>query len=240
MAEPRLLKIGAKGRDVRAVQRALRKAGFRPKADKITNVFDAALEAQVKEFQRARGLPDVDGEVGTDTYAALAPHFDAFSRLLLERAAKAGEEATTTRQKIVAAAHCGYANRERVRYTQTAQRMEGVRRRLLPPTCPEFEDCSSFVTWCYFAAGAPDPNGLAYNGFGYTGTQIGQGQETSRPKPGDLVFYGHSKTDINHVTLYVGNGKVISHGQESGPQLFPIDYGRGSFGGRQQIRKYLP
>jgi cell wall-associated NlpC family hydrolase len=106
--------------------------------------------------------------------------------------------------------------------------------------CPEFEDCSSFVTWCYFAAGAPDPNGLGYNGFGYTGTQIAHGQEKGRPRPGDLVFYGPSRSAINHVTLYVGNGRVISHGQETGPQLLPMDYGRGSLGGRQQIRTYLP
>jgi hypothetical protein len=40
------------------------------------------------------------------------------------------------------------------------------------------------------------------------------------------------------VTLFVGNGQVISHGQESGPMLYPMDYSRSS-GGRQQIRSYL-
>jgi cell wall-associated NlpC family hydrolase len=240
MAEPRLLKLGSRGRDVRAVQRALRKAGFRPKADKITNLFDAKMKAQVEAFQRARALPDIDGEVGRDTYAALRTHFDAFGRWLLKRAAKARENATTTRQKIVAAARLGYENRQNIHYTQSSQRMEGVRKRVRPPAFPSFEDCSSFVTWCYWAAGAPDPNGFGFNGLGFTGTQISNGRETSTPRPGDLVFYGHSHSNINHVTLYAGNGKVISHGQESGPSLYAIDYNRGTLGGRQQVRSYLP
>lgn len=240
MADERLLKVGSRGRDVRAVQRALRAAGFRPRERKIDNLFDAQMKSEVEDFQRARGLPDVDGEVGPDTYGALRPHFDAFGRLLLKQAAKARTKANTTRKRIVAAAHVGFRNREQIAYSQGADRMEGVRRGIRPPQFPSVEDCSSFATWCYFAAGAPDPNDVDFNGSGFTGTQIRHGRERRKPRPGDLVFYGHSHGDINHVTVYVGNGKVISHGQESGPSLFPIDYDRGDRGGRQQIRSYVP
>jgi cell wall-associated NlpC family hydrolase len=102
---------------------------------------------------------------------------------------------------------------------------------------PAWEDCSSFATWCYWAAGAPDPNGLGYNGFGYTGTQILCGRETAEPRPGDLCFYGPLRDRITHVAIYVGNGRVVSHGRERGPELY------GSISYRpdlQQIRAYVP
>ncbi len=228
---------GSKGRDVVALHRALRKAGFR--SGKATNTFDEQTEREVSQFQKANPPLEVDGVVGPNTFRALLPHYDGYARWLVAAVAKAMKNPTTIRQRIVAAAYTGYANRDNIRYTQSAQRMEGVRKKIRPPDYPRYEDCSSYATWCYYVAGAPDPNGLGYNGQGYTGTQIGHGKETSNPRPGDLVFYGPSHSSINHVTLYVGNGRVISHGQESGPSLYPIDYDRGSRGGRQQIRTYL-
>jgi cell wall-associated NlpC family hydrolase len=43
---------------------------------------------------------------------------------------------------------------------------------------------------------------------------------------GDIAFYGRSRSDVGHVTVYVGNGRCVSHGQESGPMLYPLDYDR--------------
>lgn len=233
---PREIELGAKGRDVRAYQRALRKAGYRPKGAKTTNVFDEQMDAEVRAFQQAAGLL-VDGEIGPNTFAQLLPYVDGWGQRLL--AAVKPRVPSSIRQKIVASAYVGYENRDSIRYTQTGQRMQGVRDRMRPPRFPRYEDCSSFATWCYWAAGGPDPNGLNYNGQGYTGTQIGHGVECRNPRPGDLIFYGPSHSSINHVAIYVGNGNVVSHGQESGPSLYPIDYSRGSRGGRQQVRSYL-
>ena len=87
MADPRHLEVGSSGRDVRAIQRALRKAGFRPKTDPITDDFDERLKEQVIEFQRARGLTPADGEIGADEYSALKQFIDAFGRFLMWRAA---------------------------------------------------------------------------------------------------------------------------------------------------------
>jgi len=70
-----------------------------------------------------------------------------------------------------------------------------------------------------------DPNGLGYNGWGYTGTQIQNGRRLSSvtlARPGDLVFYG--RYGITHVAIYVGNGRVVSHGSESGPLLVSMYY----------------
>ncbi len=78
--------------------------------------------------------------------------------------------------------------------------MEGIgraKRRKLPLTI----DCSAFVTICYNWAGAPDPNGLGYNGQGYTGTILSHGTQIARRnvRVGDLVVFGRGTG--NHVCL---------------------------------------
>lgn len=235
---PRQVQLGSRGRDIVAYKRALRKLGLLPGGPPPGNEFDHEMDAAVRKLQREHGL-EADGQIGPKTFARLAPSVDAFGASLLEKVREQMKEPTGIRQQIVAAAHCGYTNRGSIHYTREAARMQGVREKIHPPHFPTHEDCSSFATWCYWVAGAPDPNGLGFNGQGYTGRMIGHGSETRDPRPADLVFYGHSHGDINHVALYVGNGQVISHGQESGPMLYPIDYSRGDYGGRQQIRSYL-
>jgi len=113
-----------------------------------------------------------------------------------------------------------------IHYTQSALRMQGVRDRIKPPRVPNWEDCSSFVTWLYWVAGAPDPNGLNYSGYGYTGTLVRHGRPISvvQLRPGDLVFYGGSYWVPHHVAVYVGGGQVISHGTESGPKWASANY----------------
>jgi hypothetical protein len=117
-----------------------------------------------------------------------------------------------------------------VHYSQ-ATRMTIVRDRLqLPPLERDIsEDCSSSTTGLYWLAKLPDPNGLGYNGEGFTGTEAQHGQVVwrvgdplSELRPGDLVFYGaypHS-----HVTMYLGDGRVFSHGSEAGPYNLPVLY----------------
>ncbi len=233
----RLLRRGSRGRDVLAVERALKKAGYWSGDRKPDRDYDSDTVRDVKRFQRERKL-EVDGVVGENTFGALRPYLDAYGKWLLGRVPAAGNP-KTTRQRIVAAAKVGYDGRGSIHYTQTGRRMQGVREKIQPPKHPIWEDCSSFATWCYWVAGAPDPNGNSFDGIhGYTGDQIRHGREVKTPRPGDLVFYGHSHGAINHVTVYVGNGRVISHGQESGPELYPMDYSRPG-GPRQQIRTYV-
>jgi len=107
-----------------------------------------------------------------------------------------------------------------------------------PPQAPPFSDCSSAVTWCYWTVFGNGPdfiNGASWTA-GYTGTQISHGKEVTlaEAQVGDLVFYGKAHNDINHVAMYIGTNKVISHGSDPVGYL-AIDYRSD----RQQIRSYI-
>jgi len=64
----RVLKLGMTGRDVKELQRALSKAGFRLKAD---GAFGPGTKAAVQRFQRAANLKPASGRVGSRTALAL-------------------------------------------------------------------------------------------------------------------------------------------------------------------------
>jgi NlpC/P60 family len=127
------------------------------------------------------------------------------------------------RIKIMAAAMWGYYNRGQIGYTQQAARGQDFGP---PPNVPGDTDCSAFATWCYKSAGARDPNGLNYSWIGWTGSMVKHGQKVSLDSlnVGDLVFYGGSGGSPGHVAVYVGNGRVVSHGSEPGPLLLSTRY----------------
>lgn len=218
----RQIKLGTAGPDVVAVKRAMNKAAGRKIGSGHTRLFGVYAVRNLKTFQKSKGLKQ-DGVYGKSTHAKMAPYFDAYGRFLVGQT-KVVSTAELKRQKIVSTAMHGYYNRYSIHYTQGSLRMQGVRQRLRPPAFPRYEDCSSFATWCYWVAGATDPNGLGYNGFGYTGTLAQHGRKISFPyaKPGDLIFYGGFPH--NHVTVYVGAGRCVSHGSEAGPFFLPYNY----------------
>lgn len=66
-------------------------------------------------------------------------------------------------------------------------------------------DCSGFSRWVYDLAYGRDvlgPDG--------TNVQIGEMNRVSNPVPGDLVFFGPSATNTDHVGVYIGNGQMIN------------------------------
>jgi cell wall-associated NlpC family hydrolase len=113
--------------------------------------------------------------------------------------------------------------------------MSGVRRRIHLPEVPPYEDTSSFVTWCYWQADAPDPSGLDYNGFEWSGSLIVRGRHVTTPRPGDIAFYRTSSGSIKYVGIYIGDGDVIALRHEKGPQK---QYAKAR--GFSQFRSYLP
>lgn len=216
---------GSVGYDSFAVKRALSKAGYGKWGGwGVRNLFGPFAVKNLQAFEKAQKLPQNKIYELVD-HKKLSPYFDPYGIFLLGQVHILSAE-DVKRNAIVATAMVGYANRYSIHYTQSPLRMQGVRNHLLPPRFPNYEDCSSFSTWCYWVAGVLDPNGLNYNGEGYTGTLVNHGRRVTlaQAKPGDLVFYGWRDGIPTHVAVYIGNGRVISHGSEAGPLLLSVNY----------------
>lgn len=234
----RVVKRGSKGNDAFAIKRALKRKGFGRRLT-LTGprryLFGSMAEYRLKQFQKKYGVR-ADGVYGKTTHGKFVNSnaFDTYGKWLMAHAPV--PTTSNKRSIIVATALFGARNRYSIHYTQSRARMYGVRNKIRPPRIPYYEDCSSFATWCYWVAGAPDPNGLDYNGYGFTGTQISHGRRVSSPRPGDLIFYGRDwRGNPTHVAIYIGGGKVVSHGGESGPVVSYYKYRP-----INQIRSYLP
>ncbi len=89
-------------------------------------------------------------------------------------------------------------------------------------------DCSGFATLMAKWAGMPDPNGLGYDGQGFTGTLLSHLPHIPFAKTwrGDLCVFG-TGTGTHVVVLALG-GKVMadpevySHGFQGGPIRLPL------------------
>jgi cell wall-associated NlpC family hydrolase len=142
------------------------------------------------------------------------------------------------RQGIVAAAMWAVNSKLWINYSQSPSRWSGISQRACPYNrVPPVTDCSAFVTWLFWSAFGKGPdfiNGQNWNA-GYTGTMGNHGVPVllANARPGDLVLYGNPPYD--HVTLYVGNNKVVSFGQNGPALLVPVNY-RGDY----HLRSYLP
>ena len=255
------------GPDVEAYKRICWKLGRwpAPPYDRaFNNAFSHGASANVRDsglegVQRQAGVAKASGALGERTYDILlyvripkgldnAGEYacDDYSIALLQEAAKlvpkdepaAKPAPGNVRETIVETAMLGHRKHSQIHYTQDSRRMWGVREEVRPDDVPPYEDCSSFSTWCYWVAGAPDPNGLGYNGSGYTGTQVNHGRSVGLGgrRPGDLIFYGSSWSSTSHVALIAENvAQVISHGSEGGPYLTEYNY-RGDIVG---VRSYV-
>jgi hypothetical protein len=97
-------------------------------------------------------------------------------------------------------------------------------------------DCSEHATETYYWAreqtgvSVPDPNHSGYNGYGYTGTLIGNPKVTDgKYQVGDLAIYGPSTSSTEHVTTCYGAGDAqssewCSNGSESAPYAVELLY----------------
>jgi cell wall-associated NlpC family hydrolase len=152
----------------------------------------------------------------------------------------------TARERAVRAAMLGVKHRDQISYSQNpTARWDGIHRecRAYKGQFPKSADCSSFVTWCIWdALGGPKAGADRVNGShwaaGYTGTQCSNGKRVdglAHARPGDLLFYRGSNGQIGHVTMYIGDGKCVSHGSDPGPMILRPDYRPIA-----EIRSYLP
>lgn len=137
------------------------------------------------------------------------------------------------RKKCMDAAMVAYHHAGIMQYTQGPARWSGInqRRRAYMNEYPPAADCSGSTTWILWDATRAEKLGDFVNGSywqnGYTGTQIQHGKRVSRHEllRADLVFYGNQGGGIpEHVAMYIGNGRVFSHGSPGGPRILSIDY----------------
>jgi hypothetical protein len=97
-----------------------------------------------------------------------------------------------------------------------------VPRHYLPLTL----DCSASVTVICKWAGAPDPNGRGYDGYGFTGSLLDHLPHIDRQhaRRGDLVVYGPGTGE--HVVMLLQtvaqhpDPLIMSHGEEGGPSRY--------------------
>lgn len=129
------------------------------------------------------------------------------------------------------AAIVGLHHASQMHYTQDGRRWEGIDRRrdAAKGEYPHYSDCSSFYTWCAYNGlvlhggnHSDRVNGLAWRA-GYTGTLLRHGRRRNMPIPGCAIVYGRAWPG-EHVALYTGGGKVVSHGSEGGPYLLNWRY----------------
>lgn len=178
------------------------------------NMGDTAVGA-LRHFQRSRGLK-ADGVYGEATHRKLRRYFDAYgAHLMRSYVQRPGE--SRQRAIIVSWAIFSYHNAPR-HYSQLPAARAPYYRHTRPPDMWYSADCSGFALWCLWGAGVPTSACGPYDG--WTGSMQEHGRVVSLrdAKPGDMVFYH------NHVAVYVGNNRIVSHGHEGGPFLVNVWY----------------
>lgn len=110
---------------------------------------------------------------------------------------------------------------KQVRPMQTAKLTEARLREILDGGGNITMDCSEAVTMICRLAGLPDPNGLLYNGLGYTGTMLDHMvhfHDASKAGRGSILIIGAHTGDHACQVLVPGTNPLLySHGMERGP-----------------------
>lgn len=213
----RTIKLWSVGKDVIGAKRAVWAANGLPVPVGATRIAGPIFVRQLKIFQRKHGLV-ADGQIGPATLKKLAPYFDRYAFLLYTGYPPGGNPELRKRNAAVAYALWGYNNRVQIGYLERRLMQHMNELELLPVE----EDCSEFATKDAKFSGSHDPNGQNYNGVGNTSYMRAHSQRISlaEAKPGDLIHYDGPQ----HVAVYIGNGRVISHGSEIGPLLLLANY----------------
>jgi hypothetical protein len=249
---PGHLKLGSTGEPVVLMKRALRAAGLLPGKGKPTGFLGPFAVRALRKLGKAHTLPalakpgvvkhgtrgglhvfDTTGAYGPRAHVKLANYYDDYGAQRLRAYARLRQVQSVAAAGL-AAMNLIITMRGLIHYTQSARRMSGVRYRLMPPHFGTTEDCSSEVTWVAwvmdqvarrFGGRYPDPNGLDYNGQGYTGTIAGNGipvQPAAGPPVFTAVLYGWFP--FHHVVRKMTMEMAMSMGQEADPRMVSIFY----------------
>jgi cell wall-associated NlpC family hydrolase len=108
---------------------------------------------------------------------------------------------------------------------RTAERFVGIPYRWGGDNVVEGMDCSGFVRAVYNLCGISIPRTSAEQ------FRAGEGVSRENLKDGDLVFFGSSVDKINHVGIYVGNGRFV-HAPRRGDEIKVSTLDESYFSGR--------
>lgn len=85
-------------------------------------------------------------------------------------------------------------------------------------------DCSGFCLAVYKKCGI-NTSSLPRTSYGMAGSSKGRKVTLANAKPGDLVFYGDSAGNVNHVAIYIGSGQIIHEsGRKTGCKISNVKY----------------
>jgi peptidoglycan hydrolase-like protein with peptidoglycan-binding domain len=175
--------------------------------------FGADTVAAVKSYQSGQGLT-ADGVVGSDTKAALTggggstpppPSGSTLSKVVsYAKAIEAGDSETGWGggkiQYVWGGGHKGKPGPSTGTCVGDPQSLS-----CHDPSAVGL-DCSGFARWVYSLAYGHDVLGS-----GPTGVEIKEMHKVSgTPTPGELIFFGGSASDTDHVGIYIGSGKMIN------------------------------
>ncbi len=211
-------KRGDRGKHVRALNRALSKAGFR-KWQVFSETFTVWVERAVKDFQHHHGLPQT-GVYTKATHDKLARYYDAYAiKYLLVVPVPTPTKDDLERADFTAQLMYLYNHRYTIPYSQ-----------MRPGSCvtpPHHLDCSFSGEWAGTHCAVGSLSGYPGCGYGNTDSQLARFRRLGRvrtsilsAKPGDPKYYGTGITHPTHVAYYLGRSNGVARAWSFGS--FPI------------------
>lgn len=201
-------KRGDSGKHVRALNRALSKAGFR-KWQVFSLTYTIWVERAVRAFQQHHGVPPT-GVYNRATHDKLAHYYDAYAiKYLLVAPVPKPTKDELERSAFVAQLMYLYNIRYALPYTQ---RRPGDCR-----TPPHGADCSFSGEWAGTHCAIGSLSGFPGCGYGNTDSQLERFRRLGRVRanilsalPGDPKYFGTSITHPTHVGYFLGRKNGVA------------------------------
>lgn len=190
-----VLRPGARGDQVRQLQRALADRGFE---GGNSGVYGPKTQQSVRDFQRSAGI-SVDGIAGPQTYGAI----NGTSGSSNSSTASSGSSSSSSNNATTVSSSSSSSVDAMI---STARSVIGTRYQW-GGTTPSGFDCSGFINYVYNQHGKSIPRTVSqmYN----AATKV------SSPSRGDIVFF-ETRTGPSHAGIYLGNGQFIHSGASTG------------------------
>lgn len=212
------LSLGDRDSAVTALQNGLHRglhAKGLPHRNLRNGTYGSLTQEDVNRFENAYGVRPVTGRnVGIGTWNQLKPFLGRLDKMSLSRRRSLVIAKNIKEAKRIAALEKANSSID-ARFERAVTLMWAARVHLLYSWLRPFQynisrartyDCSGTVSVIYHEAGAPDPNGLGHNGFGFTGTLWPRGRYVgSNVKAWDLAFYGYDSRGNypSHVAIVI-------------------------------------